>query len=474
MGQNRNGAGEGASVTQRQNSPLSPLDGRYSALVSDLAEVISEKALNRARLEVEVEWLISLTEAGIGNALPIDNPTVTALRARVTNFSDEDVNALAALEATTQHDVKAIEYFLRGILDDLGHPELQELCHFAATSEDINNLAYALMLTRAIHDVWLPQVDAVRSQLADLAVAWREIPMLSRTHGQPATPTTFGKELAVFAYRLGQVLTPLRSLVLPGKFNGATGTYSAHRVAWPEADWTKISQRFVENLGLRWNPLTTQIESHDGQVAALQSLHHAGLIAHNLCTDIWTYISLGYLRQVPQKGTTGSSTMPHKINPIRFENAEANCEIAAGLLVTLQTTLATSRLQRDLTDSTTQRNIAVAMGHQMVAWKNIQRGLSEIDVDPDRLRGDLEAHPEVLGEAIQTVIRAEIVAGRSSISDPYDVVKQLTRGKAITKDTLREFVSGLDIGQGAKERLLELTPESYTGLASELVDYLDS
>jgi len=296
--------------------------------------------------------------------------------------------------------------------------------------------------------------------------------MLARTHGQPATPTTFGKELAVFAHRLRGALDEVERATYPGKFNGASGTFSAHVSAWPEADWPALSRSFVESLGLEWNPLTTQIESHDGQVRLFQRLSHTGRILHNLCTDAWTYISMGYLRQIPQEGATGSSTMPHKVNPIRFENAEANLEIASGLFDVLQATLVTSRLQRDLTDSTTQRNIGVAIGHQMVALKNIQRGLSEVDAAPEVMAKDLESNVEVLAEAIQTVIRAEIVAGRSSITDPYDVVKKLTRGKRVTAESLAEFVDTLDIGDDAKASLRSLSPATYTGLASSLIDNL--
>ena len=454
-------------------SPLSPLDGRYAPLVADLAESFSEATLNRTRLEVEIEWLIALTDHGVGGSSALSEQKKSALRAHVTNFSRDDVEKLASIEATTQHDVKAVEYFLRGILDDEGLSDISELAHFAATSEDINNLSYALMVKRSVTTVWMPEALAVHQTLVELAKKWRDIPMLARTHGQPATPTTFGKELAVFAHRLRTALDEVALCRYPGKFNGASGTYSAHVSAWPSADWPAISKAFVESLGLEWNPLTTQIESHDGQVRLFQRMNHAGRILHNLCTDAWTYISLGYLRQIPQEGATGSSTMPHKVNPIRFENAEANLEIAGGLFDTLSATLVTSRLQRDLTDSTTQRNIGVAMGHQMVALKNIQRGLSEVDVDADAMAHDLETNVEVLAEAIQTVIRAEIVAGHSSITDPYDVVKKLTRGKRVTPESLMEFVDTLDISDSAKASLRELRPATYTGLASSLVDYLD-
>jgi adenylosuccinate lyase len=452
---------------------LSPLDGRYAHLVKDLTEAFSEVALNHTRLQVETEWLIALAEHGVGGVSALEAGAVSALRGRIAGFSESDVARLAELEATTQHDVKAVEYFLREILTELGLSHLAELTHFACTSEDINNLSYALLLRRAVQQVWWTEAKGLLADLTALAHSHAGTPMLSRTHGQPATPTTFGKEIAVFAHRLSRQLRRVESAWMPGKLNGATGTYSAHQVAWPAADWVALSKEFVEGLGLDWNPLTTQIESHDGMAELFDTLAHAGRILHNLATDIWTYISLGYLRQIPQPGTTGSSTMPHKINPIRFENAEANLEISAALLGSLSATLTTTRLQRDLTDSSTLRNIGVAIGHSLVAVRNLRRGLTEIDVDIEVMARDLEANQEVLAEAIQTLIRQEIVAGTSQLSDPYDVVKGLTRGHRLTSEELRAFVDGLDISEEGKRRLVELTPATYTGLAEKLVaDYL--
>jgi adenylosuccinate lyase len=311
------------------------------------------------------------------------------------------------------------------------------------------------------------------ARLREFAIAERATPMLARTHGQPATPTTFGKEIAVFVHRLERQIARIERTEYLGKFSGATGTFSAHLAADPDADWPALSRAFVTSLGLDWNPLTTQIESHDWQAELYTAIAHAGRILHNLCTDVWTYISIGYLAQIPQVGATGSSTMPHKVNPIRFENAEANLELSGALLDSLASTLVTSRLQRDLTDSTTQRNIGVALGHSLLALDNIRRGLDEVSVAGDALAADLDTNWEVLGEAIQTVIRAEVTAGRSSIADPYALLKDLTRGKRITGDDLRAFVDGLDIGADAKARLLALTPAGYTGLADDLVDALD-
>jgi len=347
------------------------------------------------------------------------------------------------------------------------------LTHFACTSEDINNLAYGITLGAAVRDVWRPATEVLVTKLTALAQSERDTPMLSRTHGQAATPTTFGKEIAVFAHRLAQLLTDIDAVRLSGKFSGATGTFSAHVVAAPDVDWIRVSREFVESLGLEWNPLTTQIESHDRQAALLARISHVNRVLHNLCTDVWTYISQGFITQTPVKGATGSSTMPHKVNPIRFENAEANLEIASALADALGASLVTSRLQRDLTDSTTQRNLGVALGHSLLAISNINAGLDEIAVDRNALRNDLDANREVLGEAIQTVLRAERAAGTTTIENPYELLKELTRGKHVTEKDLRTFIEGLDMSAAGKARLLELTPATYVGLASKLVDFLD-
>ena len=455
------------------HQPLSPLDGRYRDATKDLAEYFSEAALNRARVRVEIEWLIALCAAGVANTSPLAAEKIADLRLVATKFGPAEIDAIATYEATTKHDVKAVEYFVRDVLRANGLDSLAELVHFGCTSEDINNVSYALVTQAGLKDVWSPALAIVRNRLKELAVLWREEPLLSRTHGQPATPTTFGKELAVFVHRLDRVSRPIDAVILPAKFSGATGTFSAHLSAEPGADWESISRSFVEGLGLEWNPLTTQIESHDGMSSLFQSVSHVNRVLHNLCTDVWTYISLGYLTQIPEPGATGSSTMPHKINPIRFENAEANLEISSALLDSLSATLVTSRLQRDLTDSTTQRNIGVALGHSLVALANLAKGLNEIDLNPEALGADLAANQEVLAEAIQTVIRAEIARGNSSISDPYAVVKELTRGRKVNQEMLREFIEGLDISDQAKSHLASLTTEKYTGLASKLVDYLD-
>jgi adenylosuccinate lyase len=440
--------------------------------VVSLGEHLSEAGLNRARVLVEVEWLIYLTDHELFGSSRLDPAQVASLRQLVVDFGQADIDELAELEATTRHDVKAIEYFVRRRLADLGLDRIAELTHFACTSEDINNLAYAITIGDSVREVWLPKFRAVIAALQERALAHRDDSMLAHTHGQPATPTTVGKEFAVFVARLRRLETQIDAVEVLGKFSGATGTFAAHVAADPTADWPAISEEFVTSLGLVWNPLTTQIESHDWQAELYQRVSHANRVLHNLCTDVWTYISMGYFTQIPQAGTTGSSTMPHKINPIRFENAEANLELSSALLDSLAQTLVTSRLQRDLTDSTTQRNVGVAFGHSVLALDNIQRGLGEIAVNREALAADLDSNWEVLGEAIQTVIRAEVSAGRSSISDPYAMLKELTRGKKVGAAELAAFVSALDLEDDAKNRLLALTPAGYTGLASALVDRL--
>ena len=449
--------------------PLSPLDGRYRSVVSELGEYLSEAGLNRARIQVEIEWLIQLANRGIlGTATPLLEAEVAELRKVVTDFSDADVAELANTEATTKHDVKAVEYFVRARLEKLNRKDLLELTHFGCTSEDINNLSYAITVRDAVNNVWLPKAQALLEKLCELSDKYVDASMLARTHGQPATPTTMGKELAVFVHRLTRQLDRIAKAEYFGKFSGATGTFSAHVVAAPEVDWIKQSQDFVSALGLTWNPLTTQIESHDWQAELYSSIALFNRILHNLCTDIWSYISVGYFKQIPQAGATGSSTMPHKINPIRFENAESNLELSNAILDSIGATLVTSRLQRDLTDSSTQRNIGLGFGHSLLALDNVTRGLNEIDLNVGVLEADLNDNWEVLGEAIQTLIRAEVAAGRSKISDPYALLKDLTRGKRIGHDDLIEFINGLDISVEAKARLIALRPNTYTGLASEL------
>ena len=461
--------GQNGHVSKLSSQPLSPLDGRYQSQVGDLGLHLSEAGLNRARVQVEIEWLIwQLDHDLLGLGIELTDKERSSLRAVYENFSDADVKALAEIESTTRHDVKAVEYFIRNKLEQLGRKELCELVHFGCTSEDINNLAYAITIRDSLEQIWLPALQTFVEKLRTLSQETAETPMLSRTHGQPATPTTLGKELAVFVFRLERQLSRIDHQVFLGKFSGATGTYAAHVVAAPEVNWPEQSKGFVESLGLTHNPLTTQIESHDWQAELYQKVGHVNRILHNFATDIWTYISINYFKQIPVKGATGSSTMPHKVNPIRFENAEANLELSLAILDSLGATLVTSRLQRDLTDSSAQRNIGVGFGHSLLALDNLSKGLDELAVNEAALLTDLLENWEVLGEAIQSAIRADVARGESKIEDPYALLKELTRGKRITDEDLKIFVEGLDISDATKARLLVLKPQTYLGLAAEL------
>jgi len=457
---------------------LGALDGRYRGAVAPLVDHLSEPALNRMRTHVEVEWLIHLTDHEVVPGVRrLTDAQRAALRAIVTDFGPAEIEELAATERVTQHDVKAVEYLLKSrlatITPDPADRGLAELIHFCCTSEDINNLSYALMVRGAITQVWLPRATALVEQLATMASDLRGIPLLAHTHGQPATPTTLGKELAVLTWRLQRQLRRIEAAEYLGKLNGATGTYGAHLAAVPGADWEAISEAFVTGLGLTWNPLTTQIESHDWQAEVYADLARFNRILHNACTDVWTYISMGYFAQVRGQGTVGSSTMPHKVNPIRFENAEANLEVANALLDVLAATLVQSRLQRDLTDSSMQRNIGVALGHSLLAIDNVCRGLAGLDPVPAAMAADLEANWEVLGEPIQSAMRALGAQGVPGMEEPYERLKELTRGRRIGQADLVEFVRGLGLPEEVEERLAALTPATYVGLAPELVDHLD-
>ena len=453
---------------------LGPLDGRYRGAVAPLVDHLSEPALNRQRLHVEVEWFIHLCTTGaVPGTRQLTDDEVTLLRAIPADFGAEGIAEHADIERETIHDVKAIEYYIKRRLVGTSLEPLSELTHFGCTSEDINNLSYALMVRGAVTQVWLPAADALATQIADLAKASAGMPMLSRTHGQTATPTTLGKELAVLAHRLRRQLRRIAAADYLGKINGATGTYGAHTAAVPGTDWVSVSRSFVEGLGLTWNPLTTQIESHDWQAELYADVARFGRILHNLATDVWTYISLGYFAQAAAPGSIGSSAMPHKINPIRFENAEANLEISAALLDSLGATLVTSRLQRDLTDSTTQRNIGVAFGHSLLAIDNVRRGLGTLTVNEAALAADLDSSWEVLAEPIQSAMRAAFIAGVPGMENPYERLKELTRGHTIDAAAIRSFVAGLGLPADVTERLTNLTPGTYVGLAEKLVaDFL--
>ncbi|PYF99033.1 Adenylosuccinate lyase [Georgenia satyanarayanai] len=462
---------------------LGPLDGRYRGVVAPLVDHLSEAALNRARLDVEVSWLVHLTTSGaLPGAPQLSDADVAYLRGVVDSFGAEEIAELAEIERETRHDVKAVEYFLKRRLaaaaeavgPDSPLPAVGEIVHIFCTSEDVNNLSYAVTIRDAVRQVWLPAAIALVGDLADLARETAEVPMLSRTHGQTATPTTLGKEVAVLAARLRRQLRRVSAAEFMGKLNGATGTYGAHAVSVPQTDWQAVSRSFVEGLGLTWNPLTTQIEPHDWQAELYADIARFNRVLHNLCTDVWTYISLGYFRQrLAAQGSTGSSTMPHKVNPIRFENAEANLEVSSALLDTLGATLVTSRLQRDLTDSTTQRNIGVALGHSLLAVDNVRRGLAGLDVDAAAMERDLDDSWEVLGEAVQSAMRAASVAGAEGMADPYERLKELTRGRRVDAEGMRGLIAGLGLPRDVEQRLLGLTPATYTGLAAALVAHLD-
>ncbi|GGB77673.1 adenylosuccinate lyase [Knoellia flava TL1] len=456
---------------------LGALDGRYRGAVAPLVDHLSEPALNRQRIHVEVEWLIHLTDRQVVPGVrQLTDDEKVALRRVVEDFGVDEIGEMAATEKVTQHDVKAVEYFLKKRLAEIAPAEedrgLAELIHFCCTSEDINNLSYALMVQGAIEDVWLPRAAALVEALSTMASDLRDVPLLSHTHGQPATPSTLGKELAVLAWRLQRQLRRIEDAEFLGKLNGATGTYGAHLAAVPGADWEDISESFVEGLGLTWNPLTTQIESHDWQAELYADVARFNRVLHNMCTDVWTYISMGYFAQVRGQGTVGSSTMPHKVNPIRFENAEANLEVSNALLDVLASTLVQSRLQRDLTDSSMQRNIGVALGHSLLALDNATRGLAGLDAVPSAMAADLDANWEVLGEPIQSAMRALGAQGVPGMEEPYERLKELTRGRRIGQPELVEFVRGLGLPPEVEERLAAMTPATYVGIAPALVDHL--
>ncbi len=447
---------------------LGPLDGRYRSTVAPLAQHLSEAALNQRRVHVEVEWLIHLAETGsVPGVRRLTPEEIAHLRGIATDFDADSVAELAETERVTLHDVKAVEYYVKKRMEGNSLADLTEIVHLFCTSEDINNLSYALMVRDAVALVWLPAAWALHEDVADMADTLRDLPMLARTHGQPATPTTLGKEMAVLAHRLGRQLRRIDKTEFLGKINGATGTYSAHVAGAPDTDWIAVSKSFVEHLGLTWNPLTTQIESHDWQAELYSDVARFNRVLHNLCTDVWTYISIGYFIQVRGQGTVGSSTMPHKVNPIRFENAEANLEVSNGLFGVLESTLVTSRLQRDLTDSSMQRNIGTAFGHSLLAIENARKGLAGLDADPEALARDLDATWEVLGEAVQSVMRVH------GLEQPYERLKELTRGRKVDAEIMREFVSGLGLPDDVAKRLIDLTPGSYIGLAPRLVDELN-
>jgi adenylosuccinate lyase len=449
-------------------SALSPLDGRYASKTDGLRPWLSEAAFMKQRVQVEVHWLIALSQAKLPDFPSFSANAEAVLLKLVADFSDVDAERIKAIEAVTNHDVKAVEYWMKEKV--VGHAELEkasEFIHFACTSEDINNTSHGLMLKGARQEVILPKLRELLSALTNLAVVNADVPMLSRTHGQPASPTTLGKEMANVAMRLQRAIANIEKVPLLGKMNGAVGNYNAHLSAYPDVDWESFSKEVVEKrLGLEFNPYTIQIEPHDYMAELFDAIARANTILLDVNRDIWGYISVGYFKQKTKAGEIGSSTMPHKVNPIDFENSEGNLGIANALLKHLSEKLPVSRWQRDLTDSTVLRNLGTALGHSLLAYDSALKGLGKLETNPERLAEDLNNCWEVLAEPVQTVMR------RFGVPNPYEQLKELTRGKGITPEGLRSFIQGLAIPDDAKKLLLEMTPASYIGKATELAKRL--
>ncbi len=443
---------------------ITPLDGRYAAQLGGLADCLSEWALIKRRVQVEVEWLLEMAALDeIADMRALTGAEQAQLRSLVDDFDDDAATRVKQIERSTNHDVKAVEYYIRERLAGGSMDDVREWVHFCCTSEDINNLAYALMLKAAIRDEWLPRAVELVDGVAALAERYAAAPLLAHTHGQPASPTTLGKELAVFVYRWRRQLRQIRGAEYLGKFNGAVGNYNAHAIAYPNADWQRVSREFVERLGLTHNPLTTQIEPHDYLAEIFHALIRFNTITLDFDRDMWAYISRGALRQKPVEGEVGSSTMPHKVNPINFENSEANMGVSSALLEHLATKLPISRLQRDLTDSSALRNLGPAIGHGIVGLRSALRGLRQVAADADAMAAELSAEWETLAEAVQTVMR------KQGAGDAYGLLKDFTRGQIITPAAMREFIGALDLPADDKARLLALTPARYTGIAQALV-----
>ena len=442
---------------------VSPVDGRYGNKTEPLRKIFSEYGLIRYRVIVEVRWLQALAgNPQISEVPPFSKQANERLETIISDFGTDDAGRVKEIERTTNHDVKAVEYFLKEKIAD--NPELgavSEFIHFACTSEDINNLCHALMLRDGRNSVLLPELQQVIDAVREMAQEHAALPMLSRTHGQPASPSTIGKEMANVVARLERQKVQISGVPLLGKINGAVGNYNAHLSAYPEIDWPLFARNFVESLGLEWNPYTTQIEPHDYIAELFDGISRVNTIMIDYCRDIWGYISTGYFRQKTKAGEVGSSTMPHKVNPIDFENAEGNFGIANALFGHLSAKLPVSRWQRDLTDSTVLRNLGVGIGHTSIALQSLLRGINKLEADAERLASDLDANWEVLAEPIQTVMR------RYGIEKPYEKLKELTRGQRITPEQLAAFIDGLDIPEAAKQSLLQMKPATYTGNAEE-------
>ena len=444
---------------------ISPLDGRYSKSIETLSDYFSESALIKYRIKVEIEYLIHLSrQKEVKELDPISDKDIKRFQKIYNSFSIEDAKRVKAIEVATNHDVKAVEYFIREKLEKMNKKRLYPWIHFALTSEDVNNLSYSLMWQDGMRNVFLPEFRKVIKKLNTIAKQFSTTAMLSLTHGQSATPTTFGKELAVFVHRLNRQFEQIKKQQLQGKFGGATGTWAAHYTAYPKIDWLNFSKKFIRSLGLDPNLVTTQIEPHDSVVESYHSMIRVNNILIDLCRDIWSYVSRGILKQKRVPGEVGSSTMPHKINPIQFENAEGNLGLANSILGHLSNKLPISRMQRDLTDSTTLRNQGVAMGYSYLACKNILKGLRRITVNKPGMKKELNSHWEVLAEAVQTVLR------KSGSDNAYEQLKNMTQGETVTSESIIDFVKLLRIPEEDKKRLSELTPEEYIGIAPKLVN----
>ena len=449
-------------MSDRLNA-ISPLDGRYGNAVKNLSAFFSESALMRYRLKVEMEYLIAIgNEKGIHELGPFSTTEQTRLREIYKNFNSASAEKVKRIEAITNHDVKAIEYYLRDKVKKTLHPWV----HFALTSEDVNNLSYSLMWQDGLQQAYLSTLQLVNKELKKLARKYKKSSMLALTHGQPATPTTLGKELAVFYARLDRQIKQIKTHKFLGKFGGATGTWSAHVVAYPKTNWKRFAERLIKSLGLEPNMITTQIEPHDSLAESYHQIIRVNSVLTDLCRDMWSYISRGILAQKKISGEVGSSTMPHKINPIHFENAEGNLCLSSSLLTHLAAKLTISRMQRDLSDSTTLRNQGVALGYSYLALRNISKGLGRITINKVQMANELDSHWEVLAEAVQTILR------KSGKQDAYEQLKELTRGQSINEESLAKFVLGLKIPDDDKQTLLSLTPESYIGIAPKLVELI--
>lgn len=444
---------------------ISPLDGRYSKSTENLSDYFSEHALIRYRTKVEIEYLIALSiEKDIQELQPFSEKDKEKLRKIYTSFNIDDSKRVKAIEVATNHDVKAVEYFIREKLEKINKKRIFPWIHFALTSEDINNLSYSLMWQEAFKKEFLPKLNEVIKKLKTISKQFANTPMLSLTHGQSATPTTFGKEIKVFIHRLNRQSVQMKNHTLLGKFSGATGTWAAHSIAYPTVNWLRFTRKFVSSLGLEPNLITTQIEPHDSVVESYHSIIRSNNILTDLCRDIWSYVSRGILKQKKIPGEVGSSTMPHKINPIQFENAEGNLGLATAIFDHLSNKLPISRMQRDLTDSTTLRNQGVAMGYSYLAYKNILKGLARITVDKTKMKTELDSHWEVLAEAIQTILR------KTGSDNAYEQLKNMTQGAEITQSTIVDFVKLLHIPKEEKDKLITLTPQEYIGIAPKLID----